>query len=65
MRLSEVETMSDFRDLLKELATHQRLFYGPLFIVFDVLYDQYKWTVRLALIIGIVIGMVFGICLPI
>jgi len=66
MRLDEVETFHDFGKFLRELAKTDegRLFYMPLHLKFDQLLENYRWTLRLALIFGFILGTIFGLALP-
>jgi len=66
MRLEEVETFHDFGKFLRELANTDegKLFYMPLLLKFDTLLQRYRWTLRLALIFGFILGTIFGIALP-
>jgi len=66
MHLDEVETFHDFGKFLRELAKTDegRLFYMPLCLKFDQLLKNYRWTLRLALILGFILGTLFGIALP-
>jgi len=64
--LEKVETFHEFGRVLKELSEGRigELYYLPLYLKYQQLLNQYRFILRVSLLLGFVLGLMVGITLP-